>query len=247
MILAHPDMEHERLSKALLHMPINNPDNEKERFPKELPRGLFPISPDLKLRRELDESIMSHCNVKLPSEEQQERRTSLEKSPPPQKSVSLSQGRSSLLATVEDANDDDDGIGDEEDEDEEEEEDEEMNKTKPRLANLERERKPYASSPGRKEYPPETTKRAPVPSTAHNVSFASTKAPENYLKHSRHAQCPANYGRQRHRSSLDHEWEREQERSRHHHHAFYHHPPSNRSSWSGDPIDHPGNGYDYYR
>ena len=66
MILAHPDKEYERLSKALLHMPINNPD-DGGRFPKEIPRALFPTKPDLKLRQYLDESIVSHCDVKLPA------------------------------------------------------------------------------------------------------------------------------------------------------------------------------------
>lgn len=42
MIQAHPDTEFERLSKAVLDMPISNADDRKERFPKELPRRLFP-------------------------------------------------------------------------------------------------------------------------------------------------------------------------------------------------------------
>lgn len=42
MIQAYPDTEYERLSKAVLDMPISNADDCKERFPKELPRRLFP-------------------------------------------------------------------------------------------------------------------------------------------------------------------------------------------------------------
>jgi len=42
MIQAYPDAEYERLSKAVLDMPISNADDCKERFPKELPRRLFP-------------------------------------------------------------------------------------------------------------------------------------------------------------------------------------------------------------
>ncbi|KAF2737534.1 hypothetical protein EJ04DRAFT_510194 [Polyplosphaeria fusca] len=42
MIQAYPDSEYERLSKAVLDMPISNADNCKERFPKELPRRMFP-------------------------------------------------------------------------------------------------------------------------------------------------------------------------------------------------------------
>ncbi|KAF2689117.1 hypothetical protein K458DRAFT_427352 [Lentithecium fluviatile CBS 122367] len=42
MIQAYPDAEYERLSRAVLDMPISNADDCKERFPKELPRRLFP-------------------------------------------------------------------------------------------------------------------------------------------------------------------------------------------------------------
>lgn len=42
MIQAYPDAEYERLSRAVLDMPISNADDSKERFPKELPRRLFP-------------------------------------------------------------------------------------------------------------------------------------------------------------------------------------------------------------
>ncbi|KAL5336457.1 hypothetical protein BJX70DRAFT_409900 [Aspergillus crustosus] len=66
MIQAHPDKEYERLQKAVLNMPISNPDNKKERFPKEIPRRLFPETPNLRLREELDQHIMKHCGVDLP-------------------------------------------------------------------------------------------------------------------------------------------------------------------------------------
>jgi hypothetical protein len=42
MILAYPDVEYERISRAVLDMPISNADDRKERFPKELPRRMFP-------------------------------------------------------------------------------------------------------------------------------------------------------------------------------------------------------------
>ncbi|KAF9738164.1 hypothetical protein PMIN06_005208 [Paraphaeosphaeria minitans] len=42
MTQAYPDAEYERLSRAVLDMPISNADDCKERFPKELPRRLFP-------------------------------------------------------------------------------------------------------------------------------------------------------------------------------------------------------------
>jgi hypothetical protein len=66
MIQAHPDREFARLQKAVLDMPISNPDDKKERFPKEIPRKLFPKAPDLALRRQLEQAIQLHCQVKFP-------------------------------------------------------------------------------------------------------------------------------------------------------------------------------------
>ncbi|KAN0071221.1 hypothetical protein V8E54_010652 [Elaphomyces granulatus] len=66
LIQAYPDREFSRLQKAVLDMPISNPDDKKERFPKELPRRLFPISPDLTLRQRLQEFIRKHCDVDPP-------------------------------------------------------------------------------------------------------------------------------------------------------------------------------------
>lgn len=51
MIQAHPDTEYERLSKAVLDMPISNADDFKERFPKELPRRLFPNQENLQAQQ----------------------------------------------------------------------------------------------------------------------------------------------------------------------------------------------------
>lgn len=73
MIQAHPDREYERLQNAVLNMPISNPDDKKERFPKELPRRLFPEVADLKLREEVGEHIMEHCGVNLPRITDEER------------------------------------------------------------------------------------------------------------------------------------------------------------------------------
>ncbi|KAL4803522.1 hypothetical protein BDV18DRAFT_42128 [Aspergillus unguis] len=66
LIQANPDKEYERLQKAVLNMPISNPDNRKERFPKEIPRRLFPETPNLRLREDLDQHIVKHCGVDLP-------------------------------------------------------------------------------------------------------------------------------------------------------------------------------------
>ncbi|EOD46420.1 hypothetical protein UCRNP2_6867 [Neofusicoccum parvum UCRNP2] len=51
MIQGHPDIEFARLAKAVMHMPISNADDIKERFPKELPRRLFPRIANLQTRQ----------------------------------------------------------------------------------------------------------------------------------------------------------------------------------------------------
>lgn len=51
MIQAYPEVEYERLAKAVLAMPISNADDRKERFPKELPRRLFPTVENLQAQQ----------------------------------------------------------------------------------------------------------------------------------------------------------------------------------------------------
>ena len=51
MIQAYPQLEYERLSKAVLTMPISNADDRKERFPKELPQRLFPSVENLQAQQ----------------------------------------------------------------------------------------------------------------------------------------------------------------------------------------------------
>lgn len=51
MIQAYPSNEYERLSKAVLDMPISNADDRKERFPKELPHRLFPRQENLQAQQ----------------------------------------------------------------------------------------------------------------------------------------------------------------------------------------------------
>lgn len=73
IIQAHPEREYERLQKAVLNMPISNPDDKKERFPKEIPRRLFPEVADIRLREDVDAHIMKHCGVDLPRITDEER------------------------------------------------------------------------------------------------------------------------------------------------------------------------------
>lgn len=66
MILAHPDEEFERLRIAALNMPINNPDDKKERFPKEIPRRLFPKRERFDIRDDLIDAMETYANVNIP-------------------------------------------------------------------------------------------------------------------------------------------------------------------------------------
>jgi hypothetical protein len=67
LIRAYPEQEFERLQKTVLEMPISNPDDRKERFPKEISRRLFPMHPDHKIRDKLEKAMATHCSLKFPS------------------------------------------------------------------------------------------------------------------------------------------------------------------------------------
>ena len=77
LIQAYPEEEFARLQKAVLDMPICNPDDRKERFPKELSRRLFPGHEDRRIRERLEDSISEHAAIDIP------RRPSREEPPPP--------------------------------------------------------------------------------------------------------------------------------------------------------------------
>lgn len=57
LIQAHPDTEFERLSTAVMNMPISNADNTAERFPKELSRRLLPLEPNVAAEQRLISSL----------------------------------------------------------------------------------------------------------------------------------------------------------------------------------------------
>ncbi|OKL60844.1 hypothetical protein UA08_03208 [Talaromyces atroroseus] len=159
MIQANPDREFSRLQKTVLDMPISNPDDKKERFPKELPRRLFPSSSDISILEKLEASIIAHCEVELPRNPVEESskppssslRTPIERSPsrvptdrvapPVTVSKSNSQEREATSA----------GIEDEED-------------TTTTSRPIERERKPYSAQPGGGKVYEETATNA-IPKT----------------------------------------------------------------------------------
>ena len=85
LIQAHPEEEFVRLQKAVLEMPVNNPDDKKERFPKEISRRLFPGHGDRLTRELIEESICEHAAVSLPQRSNRERspsQTRKDPSPP---------------------------------------------------------------------------------------------------------------------------------------------------------------------
>ncbi|KAI9848133.1 MAG: hypothetical protein M1838_000629 [Thelocarpon superellum] len=57
LIRARPNDEVERLQKAILQMPISNADDQKERFPKEVSRHLFPKIPDRRMREKIERAF----------------------------------------------------------------------------------------------------------------------------------------------------------------------------------------------
>lgn len=129
MIQAYPDAEYKRLSRAVLDMPISNADDCKERFPKELPRRLFPQSENLQAQQ--------RCAAALSSEGVGPLRRAPTFPPPPPMTQSASVPPSLERERNPYASRPDPRAVVSEDED-----------NVPLSMPLERERKPYAAAPG---------------------------------------------------------------------------------------------------
>ena len=65
LIRAHPEEEFERLKKAVLDLPISNPDDKKERFPKDISRRLFPQTEDRRVQDRLQKAMVEHAHITL--------------------------------------------------------------------------------------------------------------------------------------------------------------------------------------
>ncbi|KAL1965544.1 hypothetical protein VTN77DRAFT_5628 [Rasamsonia byssochlamydoides] len=139
MIQAYPDREYARLQKAVLDMPISNPDDKKERFPKEIPRRLFPSSPDPAVREKLERSIITHCRVDLPPITVEERPKNPPRRNPPVEKISSAASTDGISSSGDHDNQtrsrSSSAVVDEDDE-----------AIPPRP--IERERKPYTAQPG---------------------------------------------------------------------------------------------------
>lgn len=81
MIQAYPDEEFERLQKAVVNMPISNPDDRKERFPKDIPRRLFPKQGRSDIRDQLVDAMEIHAQISL--QQHDDNPTPREEYPPP--------------------------------------------------------------------------------------------------------------------------------------------------------------------
>jgi hypothetical protein len=66
LIQAHPQAEFDRLAQAVRDMPINNADDPKERFPKELSRRLLPKYDDLATRQYCSAALRADGQITLP-------------------------------------------------------------------------------------------------------------------------------------------------------------------------------------
>ena len=161
MILANPEREYERLQKAVLNMPISNPDDKKERFPKEIPRRLFPEFADIALREETEEYIMKHCGVDLPhitaeerSQASRPRSSTVSGDSTTERSRSYERGRPPASASSSSAviDDEDEPIA---------------------PAPIERERKPYSAQPGGGKVYDE-----PSSAHSHTGSFSTSRPPD---------------------------------------------------------------------
>lgn len=64
VLKAHPDQEFERLAKTALNMPVSNPDDRSERFPKQIARKMFPKEVDIGSETKIQKAMAVHCNVK---------------------------------------------------------------------------------------------------------------------------------------------------------------------------------------
>jgi hypothetical protein len=64
MIQAYPEVEFKRLAKAVMDMPVSNADDCKERFPKELPRRLFPKNENLQAQQRCASALS--CDGRIP-------------------------------------------------------------------------------------------------------------------------------------------------------------------------------------
>lgn len=130
LIQAHPETEFQRLAKAVMNMPISNADDIKERFPKELPRRLFPQKDNLQAQQRCAAALSADGKIPFL------KWTSFPPPPPMQPGDGFSSSFSEREREPYAGFSSDTAV-EEEDED-----------TTPLAVPIERERKPYSAAPG---------------------------------------------------------------------------------------------------
>lgn len=170
LIQANPDQEYERLQKAVLDMPISNPDDKKERFPKEISRRLFPTGNDHEVRERFEHAVQEHANIDLPKSTSSEQRQptppnipeSFGAAVPPPPATNFERERKPYSTTPNECAIDD------------------TNPTQASPPSLERERKPYSSQPGGGKSYEETLKQAnPKPVRSNSAAAKPRPIPVN--------------------------------------------------------------------
>lgn len=170
MIQAYPDTEYQRLSRAVLDMPISNADDSRERFPKELPRRLFPQVENLPAQQ--------RCASALSAEGVGPLRRAPTFPPPPPKGQGFSASSNIERERTPYTGQTDSKVVDSEDEEE-----------LPASMPIERERKPYSAAPGggkvynddhSRSVPPEASmhERWRTQSTASHSQWVPPDAPQ---------------------------------------------------------------------
>ncbi|KAF2263444.1 hypothetical protein CC78DRAFT_275598 [Lojkania enalia] len=190
MIQAYPDTEYERLSKAVLDMPISNADDCKERFPKELPRRLFPHQENLPAQQ--------RCAAALSVEGIRPLRKAPTFPPPPPMNPSNGQTPSLERERSRYASQADTRAIDSDDED-----------STPISIPIERERKPYTAAPGGgKVYDDELSRSVQSDSSFHeqqrrrapSSASQSQWIPSSSSSHNQHPRTSSNVTGRRPRS-----------------------------------------------
>ena len=220
MILANPGREYDRLAKAVRNMPINNPDDLKERFPKEIPRRLFPEIGDIEIREDVEDRIMVHCGVDLPYITPEERnqtsarpvRSSTATTSPGERTRSYERGRPPTASVPRSAVVPRPASAVTDDEDEEDDEDDEGDEGDETITSvpIERERKPYSNNPGIGKVYDEPVHSHTHSHSSHNGSTSGQaptyRVPESYDRDPQYSRSGSGHSRYSHdpRSSSHH-------------------------------------------
>jgi len=151
-------------------MPISNPDDKKERFPKDISRRLFPSGDDRKIRERFEHAVEEHANIDLPKS------TSSELPPPTPPNPSESFGTAvppSVQPNLERERKPYSNIPTESAIDD-------TNPMQSLPPSLERERKPYSAQPGGGKSYEETLKAAnPKPVRSSSMAGKARPVPVN--------------------------------------------------------------------